>query len=191
MEFYYSPDGLKVLFSSNGKFGELAHNDEILIDHLLELIESSYPKAYKRLCDLYEINVKGNKPFAVTRLEKYKKVRRFIRCNLAISDNVIDITDNGQINIENVYCPLKGTGDCKDENCICNPELSTSLSNRELEIVNLICDCLTDQQIADKLYISRFTAENHRKNILHKLNLKGKEEIIVWAFDKGIRKRNE
>ena len=191
MEFYYSPDGLKILYSNNGQFGELTQNNEELIDHIIELIESNYPKAYKRLLDKYNINVKGNKSFYFIRIEKFKMVHRFVRCNLSLTDNVPDVTDNGRLNIENVYCPLKGSGECSDENCICNPELSTALSARELEIVNLICDCLTDQEIADRLYISKFTAENHRKNILHKLNLKSKEEIIVWAFNHGIRKRNE
>lgn len=191
MEFYNSPDGKKVLYSHNGTFGELTPSDEALIDHKLEMIESNYPKAYSKLCELYDINVKGNKPTAITRIEKFKKVCRFIRCNLLVSDNVPDVTDDGKINMENVPCPLKGTGDCKEENCICNPEPSTSLSARELEIVNLICECLSDQDIATRLFISTHTAENHRKNILRKLQLHGKDEIIVWAFKNGLRKSYE
>lgn len=191
MEFYNDPTGKKTLFSYNGEYKELTQNEEAIIEYHLEMIESNFPLAYKRLCEIYDVNVKGNKPIAITKLEKFRKVRRFIRCNLLVCDNIPDVTPDGRINIENVPCPLKGTGDCKDENCICHPEQCNVLSSREIEIVMLICDCLSDQEIAKRLYISLFTAENHRKNILRKLSLHSKEEIIVWAFKNGICKVHE
>jgi DNA-binding CsgD family transcriptional regulator len=187
MEFYNSPDGKEIFFSNKGEFGKLTEKDELLIDHLLEMIASNYSDAYNRLHELYCIKINGNKPLAISRQEKFKKVRRFIRCNFLVSDSIKDV-DDGRFNLENVICPLKGTGDCKDENCICNPILTTSLTLREIEIVKLICECLSDSEISDKLFVSIYTAENHRKNILRKLNLHSKEQIIVWAHNNGFLK---
>ncbi len=189
MEFTNSPDGINTLFLNKGEVGKFNQNQEQVIDHILEMVDSNFPDAYKRLNMLYNVKVSGNKPMAITRLEKFRKVRRFIRCNLLVSDNIPDITDDGRFNLEQVPCPLKGTGDCKEENIICNPKQATHLSQRELEIVDLICEPLSDLDISKRLFISLHTAVNHRKNILRKLNLHSKEEIIIWAFENGLRKR--
>ena len=47
-----------------------------------------------------------------------------------------------------------------------------NLTKRELEIIQLIKDGYTNQQIAEKLILSIYTIETHRKNIMHKLDLK-------------------
>ena len=47
-----------------------------------------------------------------------------------------------------------------------------NLTRRELEIIHLIKDGYTNQQIAEKLILSIYTIETHRKNIMHKLDLK-------------------
>jgi len=185
MEFYNSPDGKEIFFSKDGEFGRLTENHEQLIDHMLEMIASNYSDAYNRLQEIYCIKISGNKPLAISRIEKYKKVRRFIRCNFLISDDKKDV-DSNHFNLENVPCPLKGTGDCKDENRICNPKPTTGLTLREIDVVKLICQCLPDSEIAEKLFVSTYTAENHRKNILHKLSLHSKEQIIVWALNQGL-----
>lgn len=47
-----------------------------------------------------------------------------------------------------------------------------SLTKRETEILGFIKKELTNQQIADALFLSIYTVETHRKNIMHKLGLK-------------------
>lgn len=47
-----------------------------------------------------------------------------------------------------------------------------NLTRRELEIIQLIKDGFTNQQIAERLILSIYTIETHRKNIMHKLDLK-------------------
>lgn len=47
----------------------------------------------------------------------------------------------------------------------------SSLTRRELEIVNLIAEGLSSEKIAERLYISRKTVEAHRYNIFRKLNI--------------------
>ena len=60
------------------------------------------------------------------------------------------------------------------------------LSKRELEIVNLIVGGLTNVKIADKLFLSTFTIDTHRKNILQKLEVKNTAELVKLAFEQGI-----
>lgn len=65
-------------------------------------------------------------------------------------------------------------------------ELSNLITQRELEILKLIADGLTSQDIADKLYISKNTVETHRKNMLSKLNVKNTTALVKIANDKGL-----
>ena len=60
------------------------------------------------------------------------------------------------------------------------------LSRREKEILNCIANELTNQEIADKLYISIKTVESHRKNLLQKLDARNTAGLIKEAFTKGL-----
>ncbi|MEC2074516.1 response regulator transcription factor [Metabacillus fastidiosus] len=56
------------------------------------------------------------------------------------------------------------------------------LSTREQEIVRLTILGYSNIQIADKLFISSKTVENHKANIMRKLNLKSKAELIQYGI---------
>jgi two-component system, NarL family, response regulator NreC len=58
------------------------------------------------------------------------------------------------------------------------------LSKRELEIVKLVGEGKTSQEIAEILYIGKTTVDTHRKNILKKLNLQGKTELLRYSVEK-------
>lgn len=62
------------------------------------------------------------------------------------------------------------------------PQEPKALTLRELEIVKLIAQELSSPQIADKLFISAGTVENHRHNILQKLGVKNTIGIIKYAI---------
>jgi DNA-binding CsgD family transcriptional regulator len=51
------------------------------------------------------------------------------------------------------------------------------LSKREIEIVGWVCKGLTNDEIGEKLYISRFTVETHLKNIFDKTRVKRRTEL--------------
>jgi len=57
----------------------------------------------------------------------------------------------------------------------------TSLSPREVEVVALVRDGLTNRAIGERLHISERTAENHVKNILDKLGLDSRVQIAAWS----------
>lgn len=56
------------------------------------------------------------------------------------------------------------------------------LSNREKEIVRLTILGFSNIQIAEKLFISNKTVENHKSNIMQKLGLKNKSELIQYGI---------
>lgn len=62
------------------------------------------------------------------------------------------------------------------------------LSERELEVLPLICEGLKNKEIANKLFISERTVENHRKNIFVKTNSKNAFGLIVYAIKNGLIK---
>jgi len=54
-----------------------------------------------------------------------------------------------------------------------------SLTNREIEIIQLIAECRTSREIADILFISKHTVDTHRRNILEKTGKKTISELIL------------
>jgi len=60
------------------------------------------------------------------------------------------------------------------------------LTNREVEILQLIGEGYTNVEIAEKLFISVKTVETHRTNLSNKLNLHNKSELIHYAIKRGI-----
>jgi two-component system response regulator NreC len=60
------------------------------------------------------------------------------------------------------------------------------LTDREQEVLKLIADGSTNQEIADKLTISVKTVERHRANIMGKLNLHSRTELVKYAIRKGM-----
>lgn len=63
------------------------------------------------------------------------------------------------------------------------------LSDRELEVLRLIADGLSNAEIAAKLIISEKTAKNHVGNILGKLHLADRTQAAVYAWREGIVRR--
>ena len=65
-------------------------------------------------------------------------------------------------------------------------EAEPLLSEREMEVLPLICQGLSNQEIADKLFISKRTVDNHRANILEKSGCKNTAGMVVWAIKNGL-----
>ena len=59
------------------------------------------------------------------------------------------------------------------------------LSERELQIVELVTVGLTNQEIAEKLEISKRTVDNHISNILTKTATGNRVELVRWALQWG------
>jgi LuxR family maltose regulon positive regulatory protein len=62
----------------------------------------------------------------------------------------------------------------------------TLLTNREQEIMDLLMNRMSNQEIADRLYISYDTVKRHAANIYRKLNVKGRRQAVNKAAELGI-----
>jgi len=62
------------------------------------------------------------------------------------------------------------------------------ISNRELEVLNLISHSYSTVEIAQELFISPETAKTHRKNLLTKMDVKNSAGLVRRAFETGILK---
>lgn len=60
------------------------------------------------------------------------------------------------------------------------------LTSRETEILKLVAQGLTASKIADILFLSKFTVDNHKKNLLQKLHAKNIAELISNATNQGL-----
>jgi DNA-binding NarL/FixJ family response regulator len=61
-----------------------------------------------------------------------------------------------------------------------------TLTMREKQVMCLLAEGLSPQQVAEKLCISRKTVENHRSNILSKLDLHSSVELVRYAVKFGL-----
>ncbi|MEM1369974.1 MAG: LuxR C-terminal-related transcriptional regulator [Cyanobacteria bacterium P01_H01_bin.15] len=62
---------------------------------------------------------------------------------------------------------------------------TNALSDRELQIVELVATGLTNQEIALQLDISKRTVDNHVSNILDKTVTQNRVELVRWALTWG------
>lgn len=60
------------------------------------------------------------------------------------------------------------------------------LSAREAEVLPLVADDMTNQQIAELLNISPYTVQTHRQRIMRKLNLHSRGELLKYALRRGL-----
>jgi DNA-binding NarL/FixJ family response regulator len=60
------------------------------------------------------------------------------------------------------------------------------LTPREQEIVKLIAEAHTNEEIAEALVISKKTVERHRANILEKLGMRDRVELTRYAIRRGL-----
>mgnify|MGYP001791604665 CR=1 FL=1 len=60
------------------------------------------------------------------------------------------------------------------------------LSDREKEIIRCLSEGMNTKAISETLFISEHTVKTHRKNIMHKLQVKTSAELVRLAIEKGI-----
>lgn len=65
-------------------------------------------------------------------------------------------------------------------------ELDLNITKREREILSLIVDGFTSQEIANKLYISPRTVDTHRFNLMQKLDIKNTAGLVRFALQNNI-----
>ncbi len=64
-------------------------------------------------------------------------------------------------------------------------ESQQTLSQRELQIVELVSAGLTNQEISEELGISKRTVDNHVSNVLNKTDTGNRVALVRWALQSG------
>jgi len=62
----------------------------------------------------------------------------------------------------------------------------SELTEREMDIVILLSRGYTNKEMAEKLFISKYTIETHRKNVMKKLKLKTSGQLVYFAVQQGL-----
>ena len=70
----------------------------------------------------------------------------------------------------------------------CDPVV---LTQREIEVLILISEGMTNVQIADKLFLSNHTVNTHRKNIMQKLGVNNTASMVMYAVKSGFVSPNK
>lgn len=65
-------------------------------------------------------------------------------------------------------------------------DMKDELSEREREVVQLICQELTNSEIAEKLFISPRTVESHRQKAIEKIGAKNTVGVVIYAIVNNI-----
>ncbi len=136
------------------------------------VIRDRYPRAYKNLCKRYLDSTK-NKPYY-----EFRITCGFIKCNLGAHDNKFDIDSEGNFHFEFCQCPL--AGECKEWKETCEPKENTAISDAEIRILRLIAQGKKTTEIAEELYLSPKTVENHTNNMLRKLNVHNNAALVQY-----------
>jgi DNA-binding CsgD family transcriptional regulator len=179
VEFYITPTG-EIMIQEVGKSVRPLCQNDVFIEGLLESIQEFYPKAFEALAENYKAS-SVNKPYY-----RFLMVRRFIKCNFGGYDNVLDIDHLGRMNFEFVQCPLRG--ECKYDHIICSPKFNTKLSDREMQVMRMLYDGQSDEEVSEKLFISLNTVNNHRKNSFKKIGIHSMADFIRYAKDNNLFK---
>lgn len=121
---------------------------------LVHALKSGVFSYVKKDCDLEEI---------------VSAVKETAEGNKFFCGQILETIQRSSINVEHI-----------DENSYftCEPVV---LTEREIEIIKLISDGLTNAQIAELLFLSNHTVNTHRKNILSKLGVKNTAGIVMYA----------
>lgn len=69
-----------------------------------------------------------------------------------------------------------------------NTTSQVQLSAREKEVLELLAENFSSKEIAEKLFVTKYTVDFHRANLLLKLDVKGRANLVKKAKDLGLIK---
>lgn len=87
-----------------------------------------------------------------------------------------------------VYAPAAAhiLKDYVDAEGLPRPERKGGLSEREVEVLRLTAEGFSNQEIGEKLYLSRKTVDSYRSRIMDKLHLRHRSELVKYALRRGL-----
>ena len=154
---------IPTLAAMNSRIGIVAITPEQSAQTLVTALRGGVKSYVKKDCDVNEI---------VDSIKETAKGNKFF-C--------------GQI-LETIHAASINVDDLEFEHFNCEP---VSISERENEIIKLIAEGQTNQQIAESLFLSNHTVNTHRKNIMAKLGVKNTAGIVMYAVKTNLVSPNK
>lgn len=85
------------------------------------------------------------------------------------------------------WAPFPGAADVRPQrSATMATKLTEPLTAREQEVLDLLMEASSNQEIADRLYISLRTVETHLGHVYGKLGVRGRVQAMLWAFHEGM-----
>ncbi len=172
----------EVWYKVRGESFKLVDSSKEVIEFILDKVEEFYPEAYAALSEICKSS-KNNLPYF-----RYRVVLRFCKCNFGNIDHVSDISENGELKLEHVQCPLRGI--CPHEEVICHPKFNSSISKSEMNVLQLVFQRKQPSEIAVMLNLSPHTVNNHIRNAYSRIGVKSKAEFVDYAHNNNLFKNN-
>ncbi len=164
---YTSPgfdiDIIHTVLSLNNSVRFIAITPEQSAQTLVDALRSGVMSYVKKDCDIGEI---------------INAVKETGRGNKFFCGQILETIQRASIDVN----------DIDFESFSCEPVI---LSERELGIVVLIAEGLTNSQIAEQLFLSTHTINTHRKNIMAKLGVKNTAGIVMYAVKTSLVSPNK
>ncbi len=157
-EVDFKPEDIAKAIVVNPKLKVLAISNQISKPHILRAIEAGISGYVLKDCDRDEI------------------LEAVIKTNDGKNFFCGKILDAIMVNHDN-------TANLGEIASCCEP---VDISNREMEIIRLIAEGLTNKDIADKLFLSAHTVNTHRKNIMQKLGIGNTAGLVMYALKEKI-----
>lgn len=70
-----------------------------------------------------------------------------------------------------------------------SPDVVEGLTRREVDVVRLVAEGLSNRQIARRLVVSEATVKTHLNHVLSKLDVDGRPGLVAWAWRHGLASR--
>lgn len=113
---------------------------------------------------------------------EYGRIFQFFACNSSTKDGQPDIDEDFNFILERVSCPIRHT--CK--RITCKAQVSGKLSDREVQVISLFVKGFSEEEIGERLFISKSTVHNHTTHIYTKLGITGTPNpdrlLVAYAY---------
>jgi len=194
-------EGLKTILSSNYGFEVIAETEHY--EKVMDLIEEKKPQIViigmnihgVHAVDLIKSITHEHPDVKVLVLDTNEEVGQIIRIlESGVHGYILKQCDHSEIydavraimQGKRFFCPnvLKLNAN-NTQNTNGDPKLNNNarkLSEREHEILSLISEGLTNNEIADRIFISAHTVASHRKNLMRKFQARNNVDLVISAI---------
>jgi DNA-binding NarL/FixJ family response regulator len=203
-QHYLIRQGLRSIFSDTSKYQIVCDTDDyIQIPLLINLYQADVV--------IIGLNIQGVNAIDVIRQtqQEYPHVKILVLDTNENTDDIVtilrlgvpgyilkqcdhqEIIDavNSIMQGKNFFCSnvlkinkAENTENCAGYETSVNLKDPVKLSSREVEILELISQGLTNNEIADKIFLSVHTVATHRKNLMKKFNAKNNVDLVICAI---------